>query len=216
MAGLLPKPAFASLLVLVSGVPGLAAAQVAAPPGIDLSAESFTYHGETSKVDFRGLKISQDDLAIAAERATADPIDFEHGKWQLSGNVRISVDSAKISSNEALLMIENNELATVELKGNPATFEETAPGNTEPVQGHANRLFFDKAKQTLSLTGDAFLRVGGNEIMSCDLIFDLDEQTFSSGTTDCGEPVRIRPSSTARAGQSEAGEDAPAETTASQ
>lgn len=173
--------------MLAAVAPSVPAQQLAAPPGIGLSADSVSYDGGTSRAEFRGLEISQDDLRIAADHATVDSLDFKRSEWQLRGDVRISVGTTKIASDEALLQIRNDELATVELRGDPATFEDTAPVHAEAVEGRANRLFFDRTKRTLSLTDDAWLRIGANEIKSCDLIFDLDAETFSSGTMDCGK-----------------------------
>jgi lipopolysaccharide transport protein LptA len=196
----------AAAAAMLSALAAAAGAQsLAAPPGIELSAETFSYDGGTSRVVFQGLKISQKDLSVAADRATVDALDFKRSTWQLRGNVQISVGTAKIASDEALLQVRNNELATVELRGDPATFEDTAPAHAEAVEGHANRLFFDTSKRTLSLTDNAWLRLGANEIMSCDLIFDLDAETFSSGTTDCGERVRIKPAPAAGANAGAAG-----------
>jgi hypothetical protein len=61
----------------------------------------------------------------------------------------------------------------------------------------------------LSLTDDAWLRIGANEIMSCDLVFDLDAETFSSGATDCGERVRIKPAAGAGAAPSQPSTERP-------
>jgi lipopolysaccharide transport protein LptA len=199
-----PRRALAVML-LSSAATAASAQQLAAPPGIDLSAESFSYDGGTSKVDFRALKISQNDLGISADTATVDALDFKRSAWHLHGNVRISVGTAKIASDEALLTVKDEKLATVELRGTPATFEESVPGRDEKIEGHANRVFFDSAKRTLTLTENVWLRVpdprprpdgtrGANEITSCDLIFDLEAETFSSGTTDCGaQGVHIKP-----------------------
>ncbi|HEU4619328.1 MAG TPA: LptA/OstA family protein [Gammaproteobacteria bacterium] len=187
----LAERALAALLFVTAAAP-IAAQQVATPPGMDLSASFVSYDGGTSRVEFRGLKLSQNDVSIAADSATADTLDFKRSTWTLRGDVRISVATAQISSDEAVLTVRNNKFATIEVRGDPARFEESASARGEKVEGHANRLFFDGAKRTLNLTGDAWLKMGANEIRSCDLIFDLNAQTFSSGATDCGENgVRI-------------------------
>jgi lipopolysaccharide transport protein LptA len=180
--------AMAWLLVAASGA--AFAQKLAAPPGIELAADSVSYDGGTSRADFRGVKISQNGVHIAANRATAKALDTTHSDWQLQGNVSITVGAAKIESREAHLTVKSNKLATVELLGDPATFEE--PGkNAEPVQGGAERLFFDNGERSLTLSGNAWLKMGSSEIMGCDLVYDLAKQTFSSGSS-CKEPVRIR------------------------
>jgi lipopolysaccharide export system protein LptA len=125
--------ATSALSAFVAPAPVSAQAQsLAAPPGIELSAASFSYDGGTSRVVFNGLKISQDDLAISADRATVDSLDFKRSAWQLRGDVRISVGTAKIASDEALLEVRNDKLATVELRGDPATFEDSTPAQPKP------------------------------------------------------------------------------------
>jgi lipopolysaccharide export system protein LptA len=37
----------------------------------------------------------------------------------------------------------------------------------------------------------AWLSQGPNEFRGCDLIYDLDQETITSGSSDCGEPVVI-------------------------
>ncbi|HEX5419828.1 MAG TPA: LptA/OstA family protein [Gammaproteobacteria bacterium] len=197
------KPALAAAWLLLAGT-GLAYGQkLVAPSGIELAADSVTYDGGTSQADFRGVKISQNGLHIAADRATAKGLDTANSDWQLHGDVRIEFGSAKIASREAHLTVKSNKLATVELLGNPATFEE--PGkNEQAVRGGAERLFFDNAERSLTLTGKAWLKIGTSEISGCDLVYDLAKQTFSSGT-NCKEPVRIRVSP----GKQEADKTAP-------
>ncbi len=166
--------------------------QVAGPAGIDLSADSIAYDGGTSRVDFRGLKISQNGMRITAGTATADALDFAHSEWKMHNGVTIAAGPAKIESADAKLTVRNNELATLELHGSPATFEQAAKGNVQPVKGGADLILLDNTKHTVSLRGNAWLRVGANEITGCDLVYDLAHETFSSGAGDCKQPVRIR------------------------
>lgn len=189
MASSFANASAAAALLLVCGGPAFGQ-KVVAPPGIQMAADSTEIDARSGKVDFRGLSLTQNDLHIAANRATATAYaNFEDSTWQLS-DVRISAGSTRISADEATLNAKSDKLATLELRGKPATFEETAPGKSEPIKGGAGRIEFDNEKHTLSMTDDAWLSIGGNEIRYCNMLFDLSRQTYSTGT-GCKEQVRI-------------------------
>jgi lipopolysaccharide export system protein LptA len=41
------------------------------------------------------------------------------------------------------------------------------------------------------MTDGAWLSEGSNEFRGCDLIYDIDEEKITSGSSECGEPVVI-------------------------
>ncbi|MBN1237532.1 MAG: hypothetical protein JXB36_03470 [Gammaproteobacteria bacterium] len=172
---------------------GVAAAQTpAAPEGLDLSAEEVAYDGGTSRVAFEGLTLRQGDMLIAADHATSTSLESEYSEWTLSGDVRIEVGSARLTSDEAHFTMQDNVLSQLELIGSPATFEDPSPQGAEAASGGANRISYDDAGRSVSLLDDAWLRVGANEVTGCDLVYDVDEGTFRSGSTECDQPFRIR------------------------
>lgn len=178
---------------VAAGCVGPAAAQPpAVPEGVDLAMDSFAYEGGTSRVNIRGLRLSQGDLNVEAEEATSSALDSGQSEWELRGDVRISLGTAQIESEQARFSIRNGELTTFELIGDPATFEDLDAPEGEAARGGANRLYLDNAARTLSLTEDAWLSVGASEVTGCDLIYDVDAGTFMSGSTQCDQPFRIR------------------------
>ena len=181
-----------SLLLPVLGAVASAAGQAPAD-GLDVEFDTFAYDGGTSKVEFRGLRLSQGDLRLTADEGTSSSLDFEEGAWELRGDVHITVGSVRISSDEARFTSRNNELTTFDLRGQPATFEDLDPPSAEVATGGADRIFYDHTERTLSLTDNAWLRVGANdELTGCHWIYDVDAGTFMSGSNDCDQPFRIR------------------------
>ena len=140
---------------------------------------------------FSGLRINQGDFTIEADEAQASGLDFEMSEWNFSGNVRIAIDSASIESTSAAVTFEAHELLIVELRGNPAVFEDLSAAREDPIRGGASLLQYDSESRTIRMTDGAWLSEGPNEFRGCDLIYDIDEEKITSGTSDCGEPVVI-------------------------
>lgn len=182
----------AALAALAACTAGIAAAQsVATPDGVDLSADEVAYDGSTSRVEFQGLRLSQGDLRIAAQEATSTSLESENSEWTLR-DVRIEVGTARLTSDRARFSMRDNALTSVELTGEPARFEDPSPPGAEAASGGADRITYDDTARTVSLLDDAWLRVGANEVTGCDLVYDVDEGTFRSGSTECDQPFRIR------------------------
>ncbi|NNC63849.1 MAG: hypothetical protein HKN84_03605, partial [Gammaproteobacteria bacterium] len=50
---------------------------------------------------------------------------------------------------------------------------------------------YDNAAQIMRMLDGAWFASGQNEFRGCDLIYDLDQEQLSSGSSECGEPVVI-------------------------
>lgn len=180
------------------GAAGMAGGQqTSVSSRIEVSAEDgVTYDASTSRVEFRGFRLSAGEIRIEAVRAVASTFDLEESDWQLDGNVRITVGSVEIEGDSSRFAIRDGELSRFELAGEPATFTDLSTSGSRRASGGASRLLFDTAEQQLSLTENAWLSVGSNEVIGCDLIYDLDAQpgepTFRSGSAECDQPFRIR------------------------
>jgi len=161
------------------------------PQPISLDAESSLFDRQTNRVEFRRLTISQGDMSISADEAIATGLDFEEGEWRFSGNVTFTVESARIDADSALMTFVDNELQTAELVGDPATLEDLGDPDADPVRGGASRLVYDNAAQVMRMLDGAWFASGQNEFRGCDLIYDLEKEQLTSGSSDCGEPVVI-------------------------
>ena len=168
------------------------AAHAADPMPISLDAESSTFDRQSNTVAFRRLSITQGDLLIRADEAVATGLDFEQGEWRFSGNVEFTVESARVEADSATIEFADNELKSAELVGEPASFVQVgSAAGEEPVSGGANRLLYDNVARILHMLDGAWFRQGQNEFKGCDLIYDLDREQITSGSSDCGQPIVI-------------------------
>jgi len=194
--------------------PVLAAAQAPEEPlPISLDADSSSFDRASNSVVFNALRITQGDFTIEADEAEASGLDFEMSEWAFSGNVRIAIDSASIESSTAEVTFQAHELVVVRLLGDPAVFEDFSAAREEAIRGGASLLEFDSTERTLRMTDGAWLREGPNEFRGCDLIYDIDEEKITSGSSECGEPLVITvlpPSSAENPGDDTPGQDDPA------
>jgi lipopolysaccharide transport protein LptA len=168
-----------------------AAQQVTEPLPISLDADSSSFDRRSNTVSFEGLRITQGALGIEADNARATGLDFGNSQWRFSGNVRITIDSAKILSNSADLQFLDHQLLSAALRGEPAQFEDVARETGEPIVGYAKLFEYDTAQGTIRMTEQAFLSEGPNEISGCDLLYDLGRETITASSSECGEPVRM-------------------------
>ena len=185
-------PRFRCSVVPLLLLPWLAlAAEGDDPLPISLDAESSSFDQPTITVVFRKLQITQGDVRISADEAVASGLDFERSEWRFTGHVKVTVDSASIEADSADVIFEAHSLLAVELRGSPAVFEDLSTTSELPIRGGANRLSFDNVDRTLRMTEGAWLSEGPNEFTGCDLIYDLEQEQITSGTSECGEPVVI-------------------------
>jgi lipopolysaccharide transport protein LptA len=178
--------AIAALLALAAIRAG-----AADPLPISLDAESSTFDRQSNTMIFRQLSIAQGDLTIRADEAVATGLDFEQGEWRFTGNVQFSINGARIQADSAAIVFAANALQSAELVGAPATFEQSGDTDLDTIRGRANRLSWDNAGRVMRLLDGAWFSQGQNEFRGCDLIYDLDQEQITSGSSDCGEPVVI-------------------------
>ncbi len=156
-----------------------------------LDAESSSFDQKTQTVVFQGLQITQGDMAIRADEAVASGLDFQRSEWRFNGNVDISVGSVNILASSAELVFEAHMLVVADLRGNPAEFEDLSESREQPIRGSANLLSYHSDDNTLRMTEGARLSEGSNNITGCDLIYDLEQEKLTSGTSECGTPLVI-------------------------
>jgi lipopolysaccharide transport protein LptA len=154
---------------------------------IDLEYDSLLLDRESNMMRFVGFRLSTGNIRIEADEAMAhsDNFEFDHGAWELEGNVSILVDSASIRAASAAFEFLDQELVTGELEGSPVVFEDAETDREGPVFGTASRIYYDHTEQTVRLTGDVSLTAGRAETTGCDLIYFLDGEDFTTGPTEC-------------------------------
>lgn len=193
------------MLKSVNTIALLALASIAAPslpqepletaesPLIEFESDSFSLIRSTNVMTFQGFRIDAGDWRLEADEASAlaTELDFESGEWLFDGNLRIAIGTALISAQSASFVFENQALVSGEMRGEPVVFEETEPKREGPVLGRAERIRYDSQAGTVQFIGKVALSVGPYDITGCDLIYFLEDEDFTTGSSDCPEPFTM-------------------------
>ena len=179
---------YLSALLLMSYA-GFAGGQPAPLP-INLDADSSDFDRATNTLVFRGLRISQGALGIEADVAKASNLDFKDSRWEFTGNVRISMDGARIESENAELRFLEHELTEARIWGGPATFEQQRQPDSL-TRGRAGEMQYDFASGIIRMSEHAWLSEGAREVTANSLIYNLAEKRIEAESQPDGEPVKI-------------------------
>jgi lipopolysaccharide transport protein LptA len=159
---------------------------------ISLDAESTDYDGKSSMLMFRGLRLSQGNIAVEADIGRATKLDFEDSVWRFSGNVVIDTENGHIECESADLRFENHELRFATITGAPATFEMRRPESDETTYAEAGKLDYDFGAGVVEFSENATITEGGNQISSNFLVYNIVEQRINAQSTGSdGERVKI-------------------------
>ncbi|HEX6996697.1 MAG TPA: LptA/OstA family protein [Gammaproteobacteria bacterium] len=190
----LPRLAALAAAFVVCSVPAAQEGDALAPndssPFDSLEADSFSLDRQSELVVFEGLRARHGRLSLQADRAVATGVDLD-SRWELTGNVRIAVDTALLEADSATFKFDDRELVLAELHGDPAAFTDSSPERDEEARGGASSLSYDYREQTLRLAGNAWLSIGQNEIRGCDLMYDFQRGRVTSGSSACSERFSI-------------------------
>jgi len=161
-----------------------------APISLEAASSDFDYRNNT--LLFRRVKITQGPLQVEAQEARATGLNFENSKWDLSGQVRITLPDGRLAADFATVSFRDNAVVQAEVRGSPATFEQRLEQSRQLAQGHARTIAYDVRAGTVSLAGDAWLTDSQSEIRGETLIYDIGRQRVAAnpGATQPGG-VRI-------------------------
>ncbi len=157
---------------------------------ITLNADSSDFDYESSRLIFRGLQLEQGELLIKADVAETDKLDFAEGEWTFTGNVSIKAETASLYCEEATLRFLNHQLASAELSGAPARFEQRLEESGKINTGEAMRMTYQLDKGVLELQQSARFADGTNEISGDMITYDVVGRHLSAGSGASG-PVKI-------------------------
>jgi lipopolysaccharide transport protein LptA len=178
-------------VALLAGVAGLAAGpraevpQVNAGEPISLDAQSSEFDYRNSTLLFRRVRISQGQLSVEADEATATGLDFGDSHWQFRGDVRITVPDGNLRSNTASVRFLHNAIANAQAAGTPASFEQKRGSGV--ARGRARNIDYDFVAGTVRLTDDAWLSDGTNEITGRTLVYSMRDQRVRANPEDQGD-----------------------------
>jgi lipopolysaccharide transport protein LptA len=143
---------------------------------INLEAASSDFDYKNNALLFRRVKITQGEMQVTAQEASASGLNFENSQWLLQGQVQILVPDGKLESATAQVTFRDNEIVRAVIKGTPATFQQQLKDKGALAQGKGNTIEYDVQASTVHLTGDAWLSDGRNEIRGNTLIYDIGRQ----------------------------------------
>jgi lipopolysaccharide transport protein LptA len=140
-------------------------------------------HYETSEWTLRGnVRLETEMDVIEADEAQGD-LDSAANKWRFSGEVTISIGTARLWADVADFTFEANRLATAELTGAPATFEAHGPDDEVIARGSATRFEYSGATQTLRLVDDVTAEVGPEKFTASELLYDFGGARVTSASS---------------------------------
>ncbi|QKJ85463.1 lipopolysaccharide export system protein LptA [Paramixta manurensis] len=112
-------------------------------------------------------------------------LDLQGNVATFTGNVIVTQGSIKITADKVVVTRPggDSQKTIVDAYGNPATFYQLQD-NGKPVQGHAQKMHYELAKDLVVLTGDAYIEqldsnVKGDRITY--LVKEQKMQAFSEG-----------------------------------
>jgi len=181
-----------ALASLVS--PALAAQSSACHDPVELNSGPIVLDRKTNLINVEAPKITQCNVVITADDATATGIDFDaQSEWRFMGHVRVSVDGTVLTADSAVFTFADKRLARGELVGT-ATFEDAHPEDGKgPIKGGAGKLVYDDRVKTLQLSVNPWVHKERYEIQGgCELVYDLNDKGVTSGSTTCAEKNTVR------------------------
>jgi lipopolysaccharide export system protein LptA len=184
-------------IVLLLGGTGVGRAQEQPlPVPCSLAFASTSLSAQTNRGEFRGIRVTCEDISIAADEAAASEVVPEEGQWQMRGNVRIETATALITADNATFSFTASNLLFGELVGAPVVLEDYGASENDTLRARATaeRIYYDNIARTARLRMDeGNSLVGPNfEMRGCgDINYDLETGDVESIAT-CGEDFDIR------------------------
>ena len=190
--------AAALLLLMQHGTAG-AAALPAGTGEIQLSAGVMNSDPRKDVHELSGnVRISQGEMSLEADKATASAMETDHARWTFDSEVRIQTPDANLTSDTATATFANGQISAAVAKGTPATFEQRNATADKRVRGRANNIEYDFDKGTVKLTDNVWFSQGGNEFRGSTLIYYVRDQrvVMNPGGKESGRVnITIRPRS---------------------
>lgn len=179
------RSAFAILIFLAAYAAWAQSPNLRLP--ISLDADSTNYDGKNSMLMFRGLRLSQGTIGVAADEGRASKLDFKDSVWHFTGNVVIDVDNGHIECDSAALRFRDHVLQLATIEGSPATFEIQRPESDQTTYAEAKRLEYNLQQGVIEFSGDARITEGGNQISSAFLVYDIKERRVNAQSSASGD-----------------------------
>jgi lipopolysaccharide transport protein LptA len=177
--------------MLLGGLAGAAPAPTCAQSDIVVDAKTFEVDPRSSNAMLSDVVITQCDLRIQAREAQATGgLNFENGQWTISGDVLITAEGGRLTSDKAVVSFRNRLISQAVITGSPAQFEQRRDdGNLS--RGRAGTIDYQTAAGTVSLSDDAWITLDGkNQISGQTMVYNIRTQSMQ------GRPKAATPEKT--------------------
>jgi lipopolysaccharide transport protein LptA len=174
---------------------------------IDLVAASSDFDYKQNLLHFKQVRITQGQMQVEANEASATGLNFENSEWTFTGDVHIKVPDGKLDASSAVVTFRDKEIATAVIQGSPASFEQKLKDSPQVARGHASTIQYDVKGGSVHLNGTAWLTDGDNVIQGDTLIYDVLKQRVAANpgsTVPGGVHITINPKAQDKAGDKNA------------
>jgi lipopolysaccharide transport protein LptA len=154
--------------------------------GVSIDTESLDLDYKSNNLVLHKVRIVQGKMAVSAELAQAKGLDFENNQWVFRGNVKITMDSGLLTSEEAQITFVKKLLSRAIVNGKPAAFEQRIAKTGKLAQGHADSIDYDVAQGIVHLSNNAWLSDGQQEISGGSLKYNVLSQNIVAEASEQG------------------------------
>lgn len=158
---------------------------------IDVNAKSFDadYKGNTTQL--RNVVISQCDIRLEAQHASATGLNFDNARWTFDGDVRVDVENrGSLRSDRAVVDFQNSQISKVTINGSPAEFEQRQNDTNMVARGRAGEIVYEVIAGTVRLANDAWLKYGTTEMKGSSLVYNIRQENVQ-GASQPGDSERV-------------------------
>ena len=128
-------------------------------------------------------------MNIEADRAT---LNEKTGNSIYQGNVQVQQGTLVLEGSKMAVQLSNNDIDTIILTGNPATYRQRPDGKDTDQHAEAARIEYHAAEDRIILLENARIwQSGAEEFRSERIVFNLKSNTVNAGGNSPGDRVRI-------------------------
>lgn len=138
--------------------------------------------------------ITDGATTIKAGRFVMRNLDRDQGEWRLTDGIVILRSEAELTADSAVIERVDGEYTSFVLEGSPSRIRLIPDDDETPVSAEATSIVYDVASSELELKGDVNFIFGENVFNTCELSYNLNERSYTTGP--CGVRATVRQSET--------------------
>lgn len=125
----------------------------------------------------------QGEVTVRADQAV---FRQQEGLGIYQGNAELNQGNRQVNADRIELRLKDGALNRVEATGNPVRLREG-----EALDARGRTLIYDVAAQTITLTGDAYIRHEGRTFEGARVVYDLGSRNVEASGDGGGQRVRL-------------------------